>query len=528
MKSIFFYCAVVCVCLSGCRRSDQEVQQSSVDSTFQEKHRPQIHFSPEKNWMNDPNGLVYVNGEYHFFYQYYPEAMVWGPMHWGHAVSKDLVHWKHLPIALYPDSLGLIFSGSAVLDKSNTSGLGSIDSPPLVAIFTYHSVEKQEAGRTDYEYQGIAYSTDNGKTWTKYDKNPVLPNQGVNDFRDPKVFFHTPTNRWIMTLAVKDHIEFWASFNLKEWEKLTDFGLDYGSHGGVWECPDLFEMKVEGESSSKWILIVNINPGGPNGGSATQYFIGDFDGKTFTPNTNKDDVKWLDYGPDNYAGVTWSNAPDGRRIFIGWMSNWAYATAVPTNPWRSAATVPRDLKLQRVNGNLIVQSVVAPELSSIAGTSKTFESLEVSDTLKLSDAGNIRYSIVTGTVEAKDFAIQLSNQKGQRVSVGYDVEANLFFVNRANSGDTSFSKSYPTEVYAPRFSASPTIRFTMVTDVASVEVFFDDGLSVMTAIFFPDEPLTDLALSGNEVSVQEMSITELKSIWRHNRNGRDLIDRSTP
>ena len=231
--------------------------------------------------MNDPNGMVYHNGEYHLFYQHNPDSTVWGPMHWGHAVSKDLVKWEHLPIALYPDSLGTIFSGSAVVDKNNTSGLGTKDNPAMVAIYTYHNAEGEKAGRKDYQTQGIAYSLDNGRTWTKYKANPVLKNPGIKDFRDPKVSWYEKGQKWIMTLAVTDHISFYSSKNLLDWTKESDFGADIGGHGGVWECPDLFKMPVAGTNEEKWVLIVNINPGAPNGGSGTQYFVGQFDGKNF-------------------------------------------------------------------------------------------------------------------------------------------------------------------------------------------------------------------------------------------------------
>lgn len=278
----FFYIMAWALMLGACGTNGKVADPSAVDTTFYtEPYRLQFHFSPKANWMNDPNGLVHYNGEYHLFYQYYPDGTKWGPMHWGHAVSKDLFHWEHLPIALYPDSLGLIFSGSAVADVKNTSGFGSMQNPPLVAIFTYHSMEKEKVGKTDYQNQGVAYSVDNGRTWTKYENNPVLKNQGIKDFRDPKVFWHEASAKWVMILAVKDHVELWNSKDLKVWNKLSDFGIDYGGHGGVWECPDLFEATIEGTSEKRWVMLVSINPGGPNGGSATQYFIGDFNCITF-------------------------------------------------------------------------------------------------------------------------------------------------------------------------------------------------------------------------------------------------------
>src|SRR5260370_6818925 len=253
------------------------------NETYREQYRPQIHFSPPARWMNDPNGMVYYKGVYHVFYQYYPKGTVWGPMHWGHATSADMVHWKNRPIALYPDSLGLIFSGSAVVDFKNTSGLGKDGKPPLVAIFTHHSQEKEKVGRVDAQNESLAYSNDDGKTWTKYQHNPVLRNPGITDFRDPNEMWYEPEKKWVMSLATKDRISFYSSKNLKSWTKESEFGEHTGAHGGVWECPDLFPLAAA-DGKKMWVLIVNINPGGPQGGSATQYFTGNFDGTTFTPN----------------------------------------------------------------------------------------------------------------------------------------------------------------------------------------------------------------------------------------------------
>lgn len=332
-------------------------QQTTI---YTEPYRPQIHFSPQAHWMNDPNGLVYFQHQYHLFYQYYPESTVWGPMHWGHAISKDMIHWKHLPIALYPDKLGYIFSGSAVVDVKNTSGLGRNGKTPLVAIYTNHDPEGEKKGSDTYQNQSLAYSLDAGKTWIKYNHNPVLKNPGIKDFRDPKVSWYEPQQKWIITLATQDHISFYSSKNLIDWKKESEFGKTIGAHGGVWECPDLFPLNDQGKKV--WVLLVSINPGGPNGGSATQYFTGEFDGNVFTP--YKTDTRWIDYGPDDYAGVTWSNTGD-RKVFLGWMSNWLYGTSVPTDKWRSAMTVPRELSLLNKNGNYYLQSKPVKELNTL-------------------------------------------------------------------------------------------------------------------------------------------------------------------
>ena len=286
-------------------------KQTSHEGPYAEAHRPQIHFSPPENWMNDPNGMVFHSGVYHLFYQYYPDSTVWGPMHWGHATTSDLIHWENHPIALYPDSLGYIFSGSAVVDENNTSGFGKEGKIPLVAIFTHHNPKAEKESPTTVENQSIAFSLDDGYTWTKYTGNPVLKNPGIRDFRDPKVFWFEDGKKWIMTLAASDQIIFYSSPDLKTWTKESEFGKEFGAHGGVWECPDLFSLQYKDETI--WVLIVNINPGGPNGGSAAQYFTGQFDGKTFIP--YQTDTRWADYGPDDYAGVTWSNTGCAKDFF---------------------------------------------------------------------------------------------------------------------------------------------------------------------------------------------------------------------
>jgi len=356
-KLTFIAVVIALITTIGCKQKiDSETDQSivSAENLDEEFYRPNYHFTPKANWMNDPNGMFYLNGTYHLYFQHYPDDNVWGPMHWGHATSKDLIQWKEQPIALYPDELGLIFSGSAVVDKENTSGFGKDGIAPVVAIYTYHNMDGEKAGDIDFQTQGIAYSLDEGMTWTKYSDNPVIKNPGIKDFRDPKVIWDNQTNKWIMSLAAGNKIMFYSSANLIDWTLESEFGADKGEHGGVWECPDLFPMKLEGSETTKWVLLVSINPSGPNGGSATQYFIGDFDGhnfvldKDFEKQLQQKNSIWLDYGRDNYAGVTWSNIPesDGRHLFIGWMSNWDYARDVPTYKWRSTMTIARELKLK--------------------------------------------------------------------------------------------------------------------------------------------------------------------------------------
>ena len=507
---------ILTVSIYSCQKGEKKVAQE-LPKPFTEAHRPQFHFTPAKMWMNDPNGMVYYKGEYHLFYQHDPKSNVNGPMHWGHAVSNDLVHWEHLPVALYPDSLGVIFSGGAVVDEKNTSGFGTAENPPLVAIFTNHSDPMKDQGRNDYETQGLAYSLDNGRTWKKYENNPVINNPGFRDFRDPKFFWHEDSKKWILALVAGDHAILYGSKDLKSWTKLSEFGKEYGSHGGVWECPDLFPLTVEGEKTTKWIMIININPGGPNGGSATQYFVGDFDGEKFVCDTDKSITSWIDYGPDNYAGVTWSNSPDDRKIFFGWMSNWAYGTKVPTNSWRGANTIARELKLTRVNGSLHVRSIIWDGLQILSKGQKQLASLSIKDSLDVSAQIGfpVTTSIVEGEIEAKDFQFVFSNSKSQQVKIGFDSKAKQFFIDRKESGKTDFSPHFTEDITAPRIAKTGSIKFTMVLDVSSVEVFFDDGLTVMTAIFFPEEDLSQLKIysSAGVIKVDSLTVSQLTSIW---------------
>lgn len=468
-----------------------------------EPHRPQFHFSPPAKWMNDPNGMVYYNGEYHLFYQHYPDSTVWGPMHWGHAVSKDLIHWEHLPIAIYPDSLGYIFSGSAVVDASNSAGFQSGNEQPLVAIFTY---DKQ-----GYETQAIAFSNDKGRTWTKYENNPVIKNPGEKDFRDPKVFCHKESEYWIMSLAVANRIQFFRSKNLRDWELTGEFGREHGNHGGVWECPDLFQLPVTGTTETKWVLLVSINPGSPNGGSGTQYFIGSFDGKTFTSEHDPSTERFIDYGRDNYAGVTWGNAPDGRTIFLGWMSNWNYAQVVPTETWRSAMTLPRDLSLHNTSAGIRLVSMPSKEVEQLRTEKKEMTS---DQPLIHNGLAEVKVEIDLNETTAKDFGIELFNSKNENIRIGYDRESNRFYIDRINPGKKEFSADFAGIQYAPRFSDSHILTLHIFVDVASVELFADGGVSCMTAIFFPTEDFTQLKLYGDgEVKLLSAEAYELKSIW---------------
>lgn len=476
------------------------------DTHTESLYRPKIHFAPPAHWINDPNGMVYWKGTYHLFYQHNPKASVWGPMHWGHATSRDLLHWNHEPIALYPDSLGTIFSGSAVVDVENTSGFAPPGKVPLVAVFTHHNEQWEREGRNDFQYQSLAFSLDEGKTWQKYKGNPVLKNPGIRDFRDPKVFWHPPSEKWVMTLAVKDRIQIYASPNLKDWKLESEFGATAGFHGGVWECPDLFSLAYQGRTI--WVLLVNIGSGGPNKGSATQYFLGDFDGKDFLPFS--DQAQWLDFGPDEYAGVTWSNAGD-RRIFIGWMSNWMYANHVPTHSWRNAMTLPRELRIEDSGNGLRVASVPVREFVNLKNTPRVFAARQYP--LVLGDEkGTIHFpfQVELDTDSLKDFSLTLSNEAGDKLVVGFSSSDKNFYIDRTHSGKTDFHPEFAAKLAAPRHSGIPGGKITLVFEQSSIELFADNGLTVMTALYFPRQPMTHLILgAASRLPFRKITYTDL-------------------
>ena len=490
----------------------QELNGQQNDILNKEKYRPQIHFTPERHWVNDPNGMVFHKGTYHLFFQHSPTASIWSDISWGHATSKDLVHWKREPIAIYPDSLGLIFSGSAVVDKNNTSGLGKNGIIPLVAMYTSHDMVKEKAGAIDVETQSLAYSLDEGKTWIKYEKNPVLKNPGVRDFRDPKIIWHEETKRWIVAIAAQDQITFYASTNLLDWVKLSDFGKTDGAHGGVWECPDLFPMEYN--NKTYWVLLVNLNPGGPNTGSATQYFIGDFDGKEFKSNSNL--TKWADYGPDEYAGVTWSNTGK-RRILIGWMSNWQYANVVPTETFRNSFTLPRELGLMKIDNEMYLTSMPINELKTIEKTSVTKNDVIIDEAIDLTSFfGKINTPSKFDFVFTKhnNFTVVLYNNMNEKVIIGFDKEKNVFFLDRKNAGKTEFEKDFARVNFAPRFSNQEEVSMTIYLDKASIEIFADHGLSVLTSVVFPNEDFSKINLLSSKGEVlKTFTYTPLHSIW---------------
>lgn len=481
------------VCVVGCKKtSEKKDGMTSIMNTEiknLEQYRPNFHFTPKANWMNDPNGLVYYKGTYHLFYQYYPDSTVWGPMHWGHAVSKNLLHWEHKPVALYPDSLGYIFSGSAVIDENNTAGFGK---DAMVAIYTYHDPIKEKAGAIDFQTQGIAYSNDEGETWTKYDKNPVLKNPGIKDFRDPKVFWNEEKLTWQLVLVAKDHVQIYDSGNLKDWKKISEFRFNDNPPLGVWECPDLFKLNVEGSDEQKWVLIISHGEGAPNGGSGTRYFIGDYDGTTFT--TNQKASLWIDYGTDNYAGITYNNEPNNKRIFIGWMSNWGYATVTPTETWRSAMTLPRELSIYKQNNHYYLKSKLIHGFDTL--TNMVPEN-EISGTLPYSVYyENLQQSEINfDAVIIDSLQITISNSKAEKYMITYNKASGIFSTDRAHSGKVDFNEKYVKSAFQTMtIGTKNQLSIKIVLDTSSAEIFLNNGEFVMTNQMFPNENYTNFQI----------------------------------
>ena len=650
---------------------------------YREPFRPQFHFTPEKNWMNDPNGMVFYEGEYHLFYQYNPFGDKWGHMSWGHAVSPDLVHWQHLPLALAEENGVMIFSGSAVVDWNNTSGFGKDGRPPLVAIYTGHYTDKP------LQNQNLAYSNDKGRTWTKFPGNPVL-DIGQRDFRDPKVFWHEPTRQWVMvvSLPTEHKVRFYASPNLKEWTHLSDFG-PAGCTQGIWECPDLFSLAVDGNTNqTQWVLIVNLNPGGPAGGSGCQYFVGQFDGQRFlldpsypkppvgksavpkgklladfegtsygnwkatgeafgagpahpaaggitgflgrglvdsfgkadsdqgalmspefkidadfisfligggahpdetgislrvggkpvrtaTGNNSSQldwkswDVRelrgaiaqleifdrysgndwghifidhivmgdepagtpgnyalWLDYGRDCYAAVTWSGILDdhGRRVVLGWMSNWDYAQDVPTSPWRSAMTVPRTLALHRGPDGLRLLQLPVEQMNSLrekparkfSGGTFAEASAWLARQNQLPPLLDVEIHL-TGVSARTPFSLVLNTGQSEQTSIFCDPARSQLGLDRTRSGITSFHKAFPNRQVAPLRLTDGHCSLRLLIDTASVEVFAQDGQTVLTSILFPapgPRSLTLAATGEASPSVGAITVHALRSAWQ--------------
>lgn len=459
----------------------------TFDTTNREKFRPLYHHTPAYGWMNDPNGMFYLDGTWHLYFQHNPYGSTWGNMTWGHSTSTDLVHWQYEGTPILPDAHGTIFSGSCVIDTDNTAGFGA---GAVVAFYT--SAKSTPWG--DSQSQSMAYSTDGGKTFTKYAGNPVLTSTKP-DFRDPKVFWYAPGKHWVMILAGGQEMEIYSSTDLKQWKYESSFGLRQGAHGGVWECPDLVELPVEGTREKRWVLICNINPGGPFGGNAAQYFVGTFDGRKFT-NESPTQTKWMDWGKDHYATVTFSNAPGGRVVALGWMSNWQYQGVLPTLQYRGANTIARDLSLYRDGGELLLRCAPVPEMEAARAETRNFPSFRVSDRYEVSplldgNRGAFEVELELENDGAERILLSLSNAKGERLNMHYDVARRQFVMERSESGLTSFSPDFPAMTVAP-VTDTDRLRLRLFVDRSSVEAFGDGGKFVMTNRVFPSEPYNTL------------------------------------
>ena len=427
--------------------------------------------------MNDPNGLVFYKGEYHLFYQHNPFGDVWGHMSWGHAVSRDLIQWKHLPVALHEENGVMIFSGSAVVDWKNTSGFSKDNAPPLIAIYTGHSEVDQN--------QNLAYSTDNGRTWTKYEGNPIL-SIGARDFRDPKVFWHEPTGQWIMVTALSDQqkVRFDSSPDLKHWAHLSDFGPQ-GAVDGLWECPDLFLLPVEGQPElNKWVLKVDVLKG-----TGAQYFIGDFDGTRFSSESTDDRILKVDFGDDFYAAQSWSDVPDQRRIWIGWLNNWHYANEIPTSSWRGLFSIPRELRLRSFPEGL--RLVQEPIKELIGLRQSLYQAIDtnidqvISQTTKLEMDHSLELQVEFTLGRANEFGIKVCTGEGEETVIGYDAQAQQIFLDRRQSGENAFSDRFAAVHRASLLPKQGKISMHIFMDSCSVEVFANDGKIVISDLIFP-------------------------------------------
>ncbi|RXI23897.1 MAG: 2,6-beta-D-fructofuranosidase [Candidatus Amulumruptor caecigallinarius] len=482
----------------------------TVDTSNREKYRPAFHHSPLYGWMNDPNGMVYTDGRWHLYYQTNPYGSKWQNMTWGHSSSPDLINWEHHPVAIEPDGLGTIFSGSCAVDSTNSAGFGK---DAIIALYTSAAAS---------QIQSLAWSNDGGMTFNKYPGNPVVTLE--SEARDPNMFWDKANNRWVLVLAhaLEHEMLIFTSPDMKEWTLESAFGKGLGAQGGVWECPDLFPLKIDGTGDTKWVLLCNLNPGGPFGGSGTQYFIGDFDGKTFTPDTDAQGnvpTKWLDHGKDHYATVSWSDAPDGRRTVIGWMSNWQYAAEVPTKQFRSANTLPREMQLFRdTDGELYVASVPSPELEALrASTFRKPSSMSAGTkerkiNLPTANDGICEILLTVDPRKASDVIMTLANNAGEHVTITYDVDAQTLAFDRRKSGVTDFSQDFPAVTVTPVHSRDGLLNLRMFVDRASIELFANGGRAVMTNLVFPTSPYSTMTVKavGGNARISDLTVYSLK------------------
>lgn len=489
---------------------DIKVYDSFDDSNRELKYRPLFHHTPAYGWMNDPNGMFYKDGEWHLYFQCNPYGSKWQNMSWGHSVSKDLIHWRYEPVAIRPNGLGSIFSGSSVIDHDNTCGFGN---DAVIALYTSASTSQM---------QSLAYSNDGGSTFKTYKANPIITLE--TEARDPNMFWNDATKEWNLVLAhaLEHEILLFTSPNLKDWTLTSRFGKNIGCQDGVWECPDLFELPVQGTDLKKWVLIVNINPGGPFGGSATQYFIGDFDGKTFTADTDSEGViptKWLDFGKDHYATVSWSNAPDGRRVVIGWMSNWQYAAEVPTLQYRSSNTLPRDIYLFKADDDQIyAASAPSPELLDIRGSlTKSVKRFHISNSAKnfalpSTNSSTCEILMDIDATKSRQVSITLSNNNGDRSVIEFDPKKHTLLFDRTRSGVVDFNTNFPAITVAPTFEHNGKVSLRIFIDKSSIEVFGNNGKACLTNLVFPNSPYTNIKIAseGGKSVISDLRIYSIK------------------
>ena len=490
-------------------------QLESAPRLYTEKYRPHLHFSAAENWLNDPNGLVWHDGVFHLYYQYNPTGNDWGNMHWGHAVSTNLVEWEHRPVALKaePWGVGYMFSGCAVIDHDNRSGLGQGGKPPMIAIYTSCNVAGIQA-------QSIAVSHDNGESFSQYPGNPVIENPGTRDFRDPKVIWHEESAHWVLALAADDHIELYRSENLIDWQRTSRLMKPYGSHKGVWECPDLFPMRTR-DGEQKWVLTVSVSTEHSERDEQVQYFVGEFDGTTFTPQSEEE--MWLDYGADNYGAVTWDGVPaeDGRRIMIGWMSSWRYAREMPTYPWRGNMTIPRELRLFRTSRGFELSNLPVQEFASLrTAPRQVARSAVTSDAVQqLFDALapellDLELSFSWPKGESRSFGLRFTNANGEKAAIAYYTGTDTLIVDRTQVGIEIPNPRLAERFEAPVRDIEGSIDLRIIKDTASVEVFANDGRTVISANLFYDEPFDKVTIFGADDVNVEGEVSVPRSIWQ--------------
>ncbi len=472
--------------------------QVKIPAAWDQPYRPQYHFSPREHWTNDPNGLVYFAGEYHLFFQFNPFGDEWGHMSWGHAVSRDLLHWQELPVALPEENGVMIFTGSTVVDEHNTSGFCEGGKPCLVAIYTGHTPE--QSSKPALQTQNLAYSNDRGRSWRKFKANPVL-NLNMSDFRDPKVFWSAQAKHWVMAVSLpNDHkVRLYGSPNLKSWKQLSEFG-PAGATGGQWECPELFPLAVEGKAGeTRWVMKVGLNPGGREGGSGEQYFVGRFDGTQFTNDNSAAQTLWTDYGKDCYCALTFNNLPSGHKpVMIGWMDNWQYAAKLPTSPWRGQMTFPRELSLRETTEGIRLYQKPIEEIEQLASSTE--------------DTRPTHSFLLAFSLDAsagKEVGLKLLANREHYTAVGFDPAKKVLFVDRTHSGLTDFSRDFPARIEAPLTVQGSSVKLEILVDRSSIEVFADDGRVVSTNLIFPPADANEIEHIGLKVLAVQQGIRSI-------------------